>query len=238
MNSFNKNAVRPIMSTPRVFLASCLAWLRRVLKGDRFDNLFVALKDEILKIEPLKKDKIHMLDYGCGMMEFSNQLKNERVIHEFMGVDIFPTPKNIELTSDARWECYKQISKGEVDLSMGTFNLAITIDVLHHASESDQLKILRGLSMVSGVILVKDHFECGYLSRQLLRLADWYGNYAFGVQIPKSYFTPNTWSTLVDAAGLTQISLTSNVKVHGGLFGLLIPPRFHFISVLTPKVSS
>lgn len=235
MNKVNKNAVRPIIATPRVFLANCLALLRRVLKGDRFDNLFEVLKSEILKIETLKKNKINMLDYGCGMMEFSTQLKSQRVINDFIGVDIFTVPITSEVNKDSKWAHYKQIQKGSVDFNNLVFDLAIVTDVLHHASEHDQLQILRGLSKSSKVILVKDHFEHGYFSRQLLRLADWYGNYAYGVSVPKSYFTQSGWQELIDKAGLKQLSLNSQVKVHGGIFGFIIPPTFHFISVLTAQ---
>ena len=232
MNKLNKNAVRPMMATPRLLLANCLTWLRRVLKGDRFDNLFEALKEEILKIEALKKAEIKMLDYGCGMMEFSSQLKSQKVITDYVGMDIFPVPTTSDVSKDSKWARYKQIPKGAVDFNNVVFDLTIVTDVLHHASEQDQLQILIGLSKASKIILIKDHFEHGYISRQLLRLADWYGNYAYGVDIPKTYFTQVSWHELINRAGLRQVSLNSHVRVHGGIFGLLIPPTFHFISVL------
>jgi hypothetical protein len=141
----------------------------------------------------------------------------------------------LDVVNDSKWTHYKQIPKGAVDFDNVLFDLAIVTDVLHHASEQDQLQILRGLSKVSKIILIKDHFEHGYFSRQLLRFADWYGNYAYGVDIPRSYFTQAGWHELIDRVGLKQISLNSQVKVHGGIFGLLIPPKFHFISVLTSQ---
>jgi hypothetical protein len=235
MNNSNKNAVRPMMATPKIFLANLLAWLRRVLKGDRFDNLFEALKGEILRIEALKIGEIKMLDYGCGMMEFSSQLKSQKIISDYIGVDIFPVPTTSDVTKDSKWTHYKQIPKGSVNFNNVVFDLTIATDVLHHASDQDQLQILTGLSKSSKIILIKDHFEHGYFSRQLLRLADWYGNYAYGVDIPKTYFTQSGWHDLINRAGLRQISLNSYIKVHGGIFGLIIPPTFHFISVLTAQ---
>ena len=48
--------------------------------------------------------------------------------------------------------------------------------------------VLQKLSKSSKTIIIKDHFEHGFFSRQLLRFVDFYANYGYGVDVPKKYF--------------------------------------------------
>ena len=227
-----KNAVRPDSLTPSKYLARLLNYLRKLIGGDRFENLLTSVANEIEKIEGLKGQKIIMLDYGCGMMEFSKRLSDNKVIEQFVGADIFPSPNSQSNSHSKKWDKYVQIAKGSTENIVGNFDLAIVTDVLHHASPQDQENILMGLSKISRYILIKDHLEYGFFSRQLLRLADWYGNYAYGVDIPERYFTKESWQTLIGEIGLKEIQLKNSIKVHGGIFGIIIPPHYHFISII------
>lgn len=189
MTQVDKNYVRPLSLTSRLSLAIFLSFFRKVLGGDRFINLYSAIVKEINDLNDLPIGDVALLDYGCGTMALSVQLKNDRVINNFLGVDIFPAPSVLELGADSKWMHYRQVT-GNDNLNFETkFDLTIVADVLHHFSYDDQLRILNNLGNVSRYILIKDHFEYGYFSRQLLRLADWYGNYAYGVIIPMSYYT-------------------------------------------------
>jgi len=220
-----RNAVRPGERTPNRRLATLLGGIRRVVGGDRFENLFRAVKGEIVALHPTPAT---LLDYGCGSMEFSLRLQDEGVISRFVAVDIYPAPS----TPDGPWQHYQQIAEGALPALPERFDVAIVIDVLHHADEAQRAPILSGLGREARRVLVKDHFEHGLLSRQLLRLADWFGNFAYGVRIPERYFTPRQWEALVAAAGMREIRRVQDVRVHHGLFGLLLAPRHHFISVL------
>jgi hypothetical protein len=233
LREIDQTSVRPEASTPRSHLAKLLNGTRAVLGGDRFENLYRSLADQIRSIEELRHAKIKLLDYGCGVMSFSERLLNDGVIDSFIGVDIFPTPNSPDKTTEEKWSSYRQIPDAGIDKSLGTFDLAIVTDVLHHANPDERAKILRTLSVISRFILVKDHFEYGAISRQLLRLADWYGNYAYGVNVPDRYFDQKSWKDLIEKAGLHEVKLTTGVIVHRGIFGLLIPPRYHFLSLLT-----
>jgi hypothetical protein len=227
MKSYDSNSVRPRGQTPNLILASVLSYLRAFVGGDRFENLYNIIRSVTVSLE-IKN--LRLLDYGCGTMSFSHRLQAEGVASTFIGMDIYPKP--VDLRCDPIYSHYEQISEDGIEDKFGKFDLAIAIDVLHHAAEEDYEKILRALAKTSRYVLIKDHFEYGPISRNLLRVADWYGNYAYGVNIPKRYFNRERWRTLVKSAGLTEIVVKTNVKVHGGLFGLIIRPRHHFISVL------
>ena len=222
---------RPPEKTPRPFLASLLSSIRKLTGGNRFENLYDATKSIILS---LNVKNIRLLDYGCGTMSFSSRLKDDGLISEFIGMDIYAKPLNIE--NEHKWENYIQIKSNGILKGLGKFDFALLIDVLHHAKEEDQEIILRELSLVSSLILVKDHFEYGLISRSLLRLADWYGNYAYGVSIPRKYFNKESWYKLVQSAGLIEAVIEKNIRVHDGIFGIIIRPKNHFISILKQAV--
>ena len=123
-------------------------------------------------------------------MEIPIQLKRNGVIKDFIGADIYDAPV-VESSSDERWSHYRKLSNetGGISELPHTFNLSMLVDVLHHVIDDKQkVEILRQLSQVSSFILIKDHIEQSFLSRQLLRLADWFGNYSYDVTIPHKYF--------------------------------------------------
>lgn len=228
MTISNNNSIRRVEQTPRIILARFLGLVRRIVGGDRFENLYSVVRTTV---SDLNIEDPFILDYGCGAMAFSARLKSEGLISRFIGMDVFPAPTTSLEGSDL-WGNYRQISKDQVINFPEKFDLSLVIDVLHHAPEEDQAKILRALAQASQFVVVKDHFEYGFLSRHVLRLADWFGNYAYGVSIPKRYFTENRWASLIENAGLTEIHRTPAVKVHDGIFGVILSPQHHFISVL------
>lgn len=211
-------------------MANFLSFFRNLVGGDRFENLYKAIDSAIAELDC--KD-LYVLDYGCGAMSFSSRLKDEKRISQFVGMDIFPKPTNLNKGNGADvWDNYHTIPENGITRAIGYFDLAIVIDVLHHVPEREQVGILRSLAESCRYVLVKDHFEHGFVSRQLLRLADWYGNYAYGVNVPKRYFSKERWTRLIESAGLCQLKIKTNVRVHDGIFGFIIPPRHHFISIL------
>lgn len=220
-----KNAVRPALQIPRLQLARVLDLVRRAVGGDRFENLYRAIEQEVVSLPTENK---RLLDYGCGSMIFSDTLKRRGAVADYFGVDTFPAPTD---SPEIKWSNYAQLAEAKLE-TLGTFDLAVVIDVLHHAAESDRPSILRSLGDICRYVVVKDHFEYGPVSRQKLRLADWYGNYAYGVNIPDRYFTPESWSALVKDSGLKELKRVPGVTVHAGLFGMILPRKHHFISIL------
>jgi hypothetical protein len=225
MNGFN--SIRPPDKTPKPLLAFSLDFFRGIIGGDRFENIYKCINS---MITALNIEDINLLDYGCGTMSFSSQLKKDGLISSFIGVDVYVKPSSLK--NSACYDNYIQITTDNFEDNLGKFQLCLLIDVLHHIPEEDHKKTLMALTKVSDYILIKDHFEFGFFSRCLLRLADWFGNYAYGVSVPKRYFNKKRWNNLIKSTGLTEEVMKINVKVHSGIFGIIIPPRHHFISVL------
>lgn len=227
------NAVRDEIpdSGLRPALARLLGKGRRWFGGDRFEGVSNALAGAIATLVPNFAAKSSLLDFGCGNMAISGDLKRRGSVAEVWGVDTYEAPAN-----DEKYNRYTRISDASA-LPFGDhqFDLTICVDVLHHIGVEEGAKVLRELGRVSRYVVVKDHFEYGFFSRQLLRLADWYGNYAYGVNVPDRYFDTGSWAGIVAAAGLEEIKLTCPVRVHNGLFGLILLPRNHFVSILRAK---
>jgi len=223
--------IRPSEQVTSPALAKILASVRAAVGGERFSGLYAVLAETIQRLD-LKR--VILLDYGCGAMGFSSRLMLDRVVDDFVGMDIFPAPI-VTTDVDPIWSHYRQVpTKGRL-LNDKHFDVTMVIDALHHADEDQHLDILLRIAEVTDYILVKDHFEYGYVSRQLLRLLDFYGNYAFGVNIPARYYNRERWSKLVYQAGLHEHKLQVGVKIHRGVIGILIPSKLHFISLLSKK---
>ena len=199
--------------------------VRKIFKGDRLRRISKKLQ-QISREHSLKKKskKIVILDYGCGSMEISKRLQKSKHIKKIIGTDIFNFSYKKQKLS---YLPYKKFSKKRIKV-----DLIIIIDVLHHIGVDRSYKILNDLSKFSKKIIVKDHFEHGYYSRQLLRFVDFYANYAYGVKIPKKYFDKESWQNQIKKTNFKEKKLIKNFQQHDGVFNLILNKRHHFISVL------
>ncbi len=207
----------------KVILIFLSDFIRKIFGGDRIIRISKKVTQIAKKVSNRKK--ISVLDYGCGSMEVSKRLQNKKFIKKIIGTDIFNykyEKKNI-----------KYIEKNKLFRSkIKKFDLIISIDVLHHIGVEDSYKILNKLSKYSKYILIKDHFEHGFFSRQLLRFVDFYANYAYGVKIPNKYFTKKTWKSTLSKTSLKEIYRADDFQQHDGLFNIILNKKHHFVSLL------
>ena len=99
--------------------------------------------------------------------------------------------------------------------------------MLHHIGIDDAHKTIRKLSKLSDNIIIKDHFEHGYLSRQLLRFVDFYANYGYGVNIPNKYFDKISWKKTLTKSNYREIFHNKNFQQHDGLFNFILNKKPH-----------
>jgi len=123
-------------------------------------------------------------------MEVSKKLEKFSFVKQIIGVDTFASNFKTKKMKYIQYDDFFKNNKKK-------FDLAIAVDVLHHAGIDNSHKILKKLSKVSKNIVVKDHFEHGFFSRQLLRFVDFYANpvkniHNYGWKIKKylQYFIP------------------------------------------------
>jgi len=206
---------------------------RRLVAKARRSNLVNMLASEIELIDDLVDTAVglKLLDVGCGDMGISEGLADHLPAAEFTCVDTYLPPP--EQTGVARWSKYLQFDGETLPFSDSRFDISICIDVLHHAGFDKAVRLLREMGRTSRYILVKDHFERGLVTRTLLQLSDFYGNWGYGVNIPRRYFREQTWNDVVGKSGLKEIRRVNRVQVHGRLVSSVLSPTLHFISVLT-----
>ena len=199
--------------------------IRIIFGGDRLGRISKTIIDISKKISLGKKRKIVILDFGCGSMEISKKLQKHSFVKKIIGTDTF----------DFKFKTKKMkyIQSNKFFRSKNNkFDLIIAVDVLHHIGIDDAHKILKKLSKISKHIIVKDHFEHGFISRHLLRFVDFYANYAYGVNIPDKYFDYVSWNRTVYKSSLKEIKFIKNFQQHDGLFNLILNKKHHFVSLL------
>jgi SAM-dependent methyltransferase len=113
----------------------------------------------------------------------------------------------------------------------GRFDLALVVDVLHHAGEPKEL-IREAARVAGGRILLKDHVLEGVMAGPTLRFMDWVGNAGRGFANPEGYWRREQWREAFDDLGLEIDEWNSNVRLYPAPFDLVFGRSLHFIARL------
>ena len=199
--------------------------IRKIFGGDRIKRLSNIMIQKSKKIHIKKKRKINILDFGCGSMEISKKLEKLSFVENIVGVDTFESKFKTKKMQYVQYDEFFSKNKKK-------FDMIIAIDVLHHIGINRSFETLKKLSKFSKNIIIKDHFEFGFFSRQLLRFVDFYANYAYDVNIPKEYFNYVSWKKTVKKSHLKEVELIKSFQQHDGVFNIILNKRHHFVSHL------
>ena len=199
--------------------------IRKIFGGDRTTRLSQIMIEISKNIYLKKKKKITILDFGCGSMEISKKLEKLFFIKEIIGVDTF---KNKFKTKKIKYFQYDDFFRK----NKKKFDIIIAVDVLHHIGIEKSHTELKKLARISNNLIIKDHFEYGFFSRQLLRFVDFYANYGYDITIPKYYYNYSTWKKTINKSNLREIKIIKPFQQHDGLFNLILNKRHHFVSIL------
>jgi hypothetical protein len=233
LNKISKNnSMRLNLIYKNKFINIFFNILRKIGGGDRFTNLIPYIEKEIFYIKKLHNRKLNLLDYGCGKMDFTFFLIKKKLIKRAICVDNYDLKKKI-IYKNCK---YINIFKNKNIFKKNQFDATIIIDVLHHVGINKCHKELKRICNTSKYVIIKDHFEHNYLSRQILRLGDWFGNFGTDINIPERYFSEFKWQKLLKVLKLNQIKIIKNVNQHTGIFSLILPSKHQFISVIKNKI--
>lgn len=212
--------------------------LNSIHRATSHHRRLAALADVLTPIVTLSGGKhVRCLDVGCGDMGLLQQLA-ERLPHStWIGADIHSLPS--ELLSVEPWSRYVQFDGVSLPFERNEFDMAVVCDVLHHVNDGQKCQLLRDVTRVAKLVVVKDHFEYGQVSRQLLRAMDFVGNYGYGVSVPKTYFRRDSFEEVTERAGATIESLTIGIDLYRHLpfARWLLRPEWHFVALVHSRNS-
>lgn len=186
----------------------------------------------VIAITKLDKHK-NCIDVGCGDMSLAEGIAERMPETNWTCFDVYPIP--LEKQKENRWQKYTFFNGSVLPLTSKSKDVVLFCDVLHHATEKDQIELIKEALRVAKYVVVKDHFEHGFWSRSVLQLMDIYGNWGYGVSIPKKYFSKQSFNYL---AGQLNCSITYEreelgLYSHIPLMKHVLRPHWHFIAVLT-----
>ena len=181
-------------------------------------------------IAPLVDEGSSVLDLGCGDMAILARLRALRSLRRSVGADVW------EPQIDPPEGCeYRTIVDGEsLPWLDDEFDTVIVVDTLHHVR--DPRWALAEALRVGRRVIVKDHFEYGPWSRLVLRVLDFLGNHAYGVNVPDRYFTRESFARIAgEVAPGGSLRFESGLSLYRHLpgAGIFLSPKLQFLSVLT-----
>jgi len=198
--------------------------IRKIFKGDRIKRISSKINFFIAKeFSKNKSKKLTIIDFGCGSMEVFKKIQNNIFIKEIIGLDIFSYNYKYKKLKYVQYKNLKQIENFKADI-------VLVVDVLHHIGVDNAFKVLKKLAKISNTLIIKDHFEYSFFSRQLLRFVDFYANYSYGVTIPKEYFTLSKWQKTIKKSSLFEVYFDNGFQQHDGIFNVLLNKKYHFFS--------
>lgn len=142
---------------------------------------------------PLLPESGSILDLGCGDGKLAAALMKRRPGLKIQGADVYPQPGC----------CIPHRSIREVPYPFETASVDVVmlIDVLHH-SPVPEVVLAEAARISRKTILLKDHYYTGSVGLRLLKIADYWGNKAYGVALPYRFLRPAEWEALFRATRL------------------------------------
>lgn len=169
-----------------------------------------------------------LLDVGCGSGNVSAAIARRRpdVVPE--GFDVLLRPACAIPT--------REFDGRRLPVADGAAAAALLVDVLHHAE--DPVALLAECARAAAVVVVKDHLSRGPFDERVLAFMDWVGNRPHGVVLPYRYFSPDSWSAAVAAAGLREERRSGAPGLYPFPFSALFGRGLHFVARLARSEGS
>jgi SAM-dependent methyltransferase len=174
-------------------------------------------------IAPLLPRSARVLDVGCGDGLLDQALLAMRPDLRIEGVDVLVrpgTPIPVRAFDGLR-----------LPFADGVFDVAMAIDVFHHAADSEGL--MGEMKRVSrGTLVIKDHLLHGLPSNVILRAMDWVGNVRHGVSLPFDYKSEADWYLAWNRCGLRPVTMIRQLHLYPFPFSAIFDSDLHFLAVL------
>ena len=164
-----------------------------------------------------------VLDIGCGDGRLARRIGELQPGLTVRGIDVL-VRQGTAIPVD-------QFDGTHVPLADGAVDVALMVDVLHHAD--DPLALLREATRVArSAVVIKDHLREGVGAQATLRFMDWVGNARFGVSLTYRYWTRAEWREAFAATGLRVEQWKDKLALYPQPSSLLFDRSLHFVARL------
>jgi len=212
-------------------------FLRNTLVRERYEQILSYSITNLIKKNNSKKI-IKILDYGSGVEPSLVQMVKHQLLKISIdavshGYDLYDDEQINKLNNKSKKEFY--FKSNELTNSKEFYDFAIISDVLHHMDVESIDLIKRTLKIIkskSKYIIIKDHFQYGILSNQLLRFLDFFGNLNSNIKTPKKYFSIQQFNEIVTNLNLSIKSKIMDNRYHPKFLLFLSNPKYHFLYLL------
>ena len=216
---------------PSAFQKRLVTLHQRSAHSHRITKLSDCLGAQIASLFPVGCASLRALDVGCGDMTIAENIAAAHPAIHWTCTDIHELPSHLK--DSEKWRKYRRFDGTTLPFEDASFDVVLFSDVLHHCMPQSE-GLLREAARVGRHVVVKDHFERGWYSRQMLRLMDFVGNYGYGVELPKRYFTPESFREACKSAGLRELRLLDNVDLYLDfpVWRFLLRKSWQFVAIL------
>jgi SAM-dependent methyltransferase len=163
-----------------------------------------------------------VVDIGCGDGTLDHVILQSRPDVSIVGLDVLVRPST---------RISVQPFDGHtIPYPDGSFDAAMLVDVLHHAS--DPLALLREAARVGKTVLIKDHFREGLFANLTLRFMDWVGNAYHGVALPYIYWSKSEWGIAFSRLDLKPTEMNLSLGLYPIPASWIFEGGLHFVTRL------
>jgi SAM-dependent methyltransferase len=162
-----------------------------------------------------------VIDIGCGDGSLGRLVAQNVPRVSITGIDVLVRPA-----------CHIPVQPFDglsIPYPDDSFDVAMLVDVLHHAREARTL--LQQAARVAPIILIKDHTRDGFLAGPTLRFMDWVGNAPHGVALSYNYWTSGEWETALTELSLHTTRRETNLRIYPSPASWIFDRHLHFVAL-------
>jgi SAM-dependent methyltransferase len=174
------------------------------------------------RLAALIPPKARILDVGCGDGIVAQLIIELRPDVSIEGIDVL-VRENTRIP-------VKYFDGFSIPHPDDSFDVVMFVDVLHHTE--DPTVLLREAERVGKHIVIKDHFQDGFLAHHTLRLMDWVGNAHHGVVLPYNYWPKKRWKSAFDQIGLKIGEINESLGLYPAPVSWFFERQLHYVARL------